>query len=62
MISDVNCCGGAAASGVSSATPRETGGRNGLSAAKREIEIYFRPEEFCDYQPTITPWLRANDE
>jgi nucleoside-diphosphate kinase len=35
---------------------------DGPDAAKREIEIYFRPEEFCDYQPTITPWLRAQDE
>jgi nucleoside-diphosphate kinase len=35
---------------------------DGPDAAKREIEIYFRPEELCDYQPTITPWLRAKDE
>lgn len=35
---------------------------DGPDAAKREIEIYFRPEEFCDYQPTITPWLKAKDE
>ena len=35
---------------------------DGAEAAAREIEIYFRPEEFCDYQPTITPWLRAKDE
>ena len=35
---------------------------DGADAAKREIGIYFRPEEFCDYQPTITPWLRAKDE
>ena len=35
---------------------------DGPDAAKREIEIYFRPEEFCDYQPTITPWMRASDE
>ena len=35
---------------------------DGPEAAKREIEIYFRPQEFCDYQPTITPWLKAKDE
>ncbi len=35
---------------------------DGPDAAKREIEIYFRPEELCDNQPTITPWLRAKDE
>lgn len=35
---------------------------DGPEAAQREIGIYFRPEEFCDYQPTITPWLRAKDE
>lgn len=35
---------------------------DGPEAAQREIEIYFRPEELCDYQPTITPWLRAADE
>ena len=35
---------------------------DGPEAAGREIGIYFRPEEFCDDQPTITPWLRASDE
>ena len=28
-------------------------------AAKREIALYFKPEEICDFEPTITPWLRA---
>ena len=31
-------------------------------SARREIEIYFRPEELHAYPPTITPWLRAPDE
>ena len=31
-------------------------------SARREIEIYFRPEELHAYPPTITPWLRASDE
>lgn len=35
---------------------------DGPDAAAREIELYFRPEELCGYQPTLTPWLRAGDE
>jgi nucleoside-diphosphate kinase len=35
---------------------------DGPEAAKREIELYFKPEEICDYEPTVTPWLRAGDE
>jgi nucleoside-diphosphate kinase len=35
---------------------------DGPEAAQREIALYFKPEEICDYQPTITPWLRASDE
>jgi nucleoside-diphosphate kinase len=35
---------------------------DGPEAAKREIGIYFRPEEICSYEPAITPWLRASDE
>jgi nucleoside-diphosphate kinase len=37
-------------------------GSDGPEAAKREIALYFRDEELCPYQPTITPWLRASDE
>jgi nucleoside-diphosphate kinase len=37
-------------------------GSDGPEAAKREIALYFRDEELCAYQPTITPWLRAVDE
>ena len=35
---------------------------DGPDAAKREIELYFKPDEICDFQPTISPWLRATDE
>jgi nucleoside-diphosphate kinase len=35
---------------------------DGPEAAKREIALYFKPEEICDFEPTITPWLRAADE
>ena len=35
---------------------------DGPEAAKREIELYFKPEELCEFEPTITQWLRASDE
>jgi nucleoside-diphosphate kinase len=35
---------------------------DGLAAATREIELYFRPEEICAYDATLRPWLRAVDE
>lgn len=35
---------------------------DGPEAAAREIGLYFRPEEICEYQPELTPWLRAADE
>lgn len=35
---------------------------DGPDAAQREIELYFKPEEICSSDPTITPWLRASDE
>jgi nucleoside-diphosphate kinase len=31
-------------------------------SAVRELELYFRHEDFCDYQPLLTPALRAHDE
>ena len=37
-------------------------GSDGPEAAQREIAIYFRDDEICGYEPTITPWLRAGDE
>jgi nucleoside-diphosphate kinase len=35
---------------------------DGPEAAKREIELYFKPDEICQHEPSITPWLRARDE
>jgi nucleoside-diphosphate kinase len=35
---------------------------DGPEAAKREIALYFKPDEVIDFEPTITPWLRAGDE
>jgi nucleoside-diphosphate kinase len=35
---------------------------DGPEAAKREIALYFKFEEICEFEPTITPWLRAGDE
>ena len=37
-------------------------GSDGPEAAKREIELYFKSDELCAYEPTIVPWLRASDE
>ena len=35
---------------------------DGPEASKREIALYFRDDELCSYEPTITPWTRASDE
>ena len=35
---------------------------DGPEAAEREMALYFKPEELCEYEPTITPWMRAGDE
>jgi nucleoside-diphosphate kinase len=35
---------------------------DGPEAAAREIDLYFATNEICSYQPTITPWLKAEDE
>jgi nucleoside-diphosphate kinase len=35
---------------------------DGPEAAKREIALYFKPDEICAHEPTIAPWLRASDE
>jgi nucleoside-diphosphate kinase len=35
---------------------------DGPEAAQREIALYFKPDEICDFELTITPWLRAADE
>lgn len=35
---------------------------DGPEAATREIGLYFAPDEICDYEPTLTGWLKAADE
>ncbi|MCC9642698.1 nucleoside-diphosphate kinase [Rhodopirellula sp. JC740] len=31
-------------------------------SAKRELDLYFNAEEFCDYSLVLTPFMRADDE
>jgi nucleoside-diphosphate kinase len=35
---------------------------DGPEAAAREIELYFAADEIHAYDPTLTPWLQAEDE
>lgn len=35
---------------------------DGPQAAARELALYFTDGEICDYDPTMRPWLRADDE
>jgi nucleoside-diphosphate kinase len=35
---------------------------DGPEAAKREIELYFKPTEIHAYESTIGPWMRSGDE
>ena len=35
---------------------------DGPDAAKREIALYFKPEEIIPHDPSLTMWLRASDE
>ena len=35
---------------------------DGPDAAERETGLYFSPEELCSYEPTLTPWMKADDE
>ena len=37
-------------------------GSDGPEAAAREIDIYFTAAELCDYTPTLTEWVCADDE
>lgn len=37
-------------------------GSDGPEAAARELQIYFRQEELLDYEPTLGPWVCADDE
>ncbi|KLU06645.1 Nucleoside diphosphate kinase [Rhodopirellula islandica] len=31
-------------------------------SAKRELDLYFGADEFCDYSLVLTPFMRADDE
>ncbi|MEP2310512.1 nucleoside-diphosphate kinase [Rhodopirellula bahusiensis] len=31
-------------------------------SAKRELDLYFNADEFCDYSLVLTPFMRADDE
>ncbi len=31
-------------------------------SAERELKLYFKPEDFVDYQPVVTPFLRTPQE
>jgi nucleoside-diphosphate kinase len=35
---------------------------DGPEASAREIDLYFNEDEICDYEPTLTPWMKAADE
>ena len=35
---------------------------DGPEASAREIDLYFNQDEICDYEPTLTPWMKASDE
>ncbi len=35
---------------------------DGEEAAARELELYFDPADFCDYEPILTPVIQADDE
>jgi nucleoside-diphosphate kinase len=35
---------------------------DGPEAAAREIALYFRQDEICAYEPTLSPWMKAGDE
>jgi nucleoside-diphosphate kinase len=37
-------------------------GSDGLEAARREIDLYFRPDEICSAADCLAPWLRTADE
>lgn len=37
-------------------------GSDSTDAAKREIEVYFKPDEICSYEATLGGWVCAADE
>jgi nucleoside-diphosphate kinase len=37
-------------------------GSDSIEAARREIDVYFRPEELVSYDTTLAEWVCASDE
>ncbi len=37
-------------------------GSDSPESATREIALYFNDDEMCEFEPTITKWMRAADE
>jgi nucleoside-diphosphate kinase len=37
-------------------------GSDSIEAARREIDVYFRPEELVSYESTLAEWVCASDE
>ena len=37
-------------------------GSDGVDAAKKEIAVYFKPEELLSYESTLGGWVCADDE
>lgn len=35
---------------------------DGEQAAGRELGLYFDDEDFCEYEPVLTPFMRSDDE
>lgn len=35
---------------------------DGPESAQREIGLYFSADEICEYELTLSPWMRASDE
>jgi len=32
-------------------------GSDAIDTAEREIDLWFKPEEISDWQPTVSPWI-----
>ena len=35
---------------------------DGPDAAQREISLYFKDDELCEFKPDLVRWYRADDE
>ncbi len=36
-------------------------GSDGIETAKREIALWFKPEELCDYESNESKWIHADN-